>query len=81
MMKRISKYVVAALLSVTLSTVWLAEPVSAQVDDAIARPAVQDDTDNFDWGWLGLIGLLGLAGLMKRDRNDLRGTATTTTRT
>lgn len=29
-----------------------------------------DDSDGFDWGWLGLLGLIGLAGLRRRQDDD-----------
>ena len=81
MRKNIVKCLGTGLLSLALSTVWLVQPASAQIDDVGAAPVVQDDDDGFDWGLLGLLGLLGLGGLMRRDhhRNDHRVAATTTT--
>lgn len=88
MTQRLWNFFGVGLLSIALSTTWLAHPASAQVDEGLGtNRVVQNDDDGFDWGWLGLLGLIGLAGLMRRDRDrdrhqaGYRDTATTSTAT
>ena len=67
----------ASVIGLSLVTLPLALPVSAQTDTTpgtttTTEPvqgtnnAEQGDRD-FDWGWLGLIGLAGLAGLSRKN--------------
>ena len=62
----------ARLLLATAMTLAIGTAASsvafAQTADRAADRVVIDDNDNdFDFGWLGLIGLLGLTGLKRRE--------------
>jgi len=79
----LSKFIGAGVLSLSLATLPLTVPASAQTDagtvgttgtDTTAtynntNTAVEGDRD-FDWGWLGLLGLIGLAGLTKKSHEE-----------
>lgn len=80
-MKRpnLSKIVGASALALSLATLPLTLPVSAQTTTAPNRTNVETDRragtydtrdNDFDWGWLGLLGLIGLAGLAGRKRDE-----------
>lgn len=71
----LSKVAGAGVLSLSLVTLPLTLPASAQE----ASPNAMQGTENveegdrdFDWGWLGLIGLAGLAGLAKKREEPVR---------
>ncbi|NJP09787.1 MAG: hypothetical protein HC866_10125 [Leptolyngbyaceae cyanobacterium RU_5_1] len=68
----LSKLVGLGALSLSLTALPMALPVSAQTAPAPDSPTttVQDNDDGFDLGWLGLLGLLGLAGLAGKKRRD-----------
>lgn len=80
----LSKIVGASILSISLATVPLSLPASAQNN---TQPNTTEDTskptfdttpfqetknDNNNWGWLGLIGLIGLANLFRKPRQSAR---------
>lgn len=81
-MKRsdLSKLVGAGILAISLTTLPLSLPASAQSPDA--SPTVEDTTkptfdttplqetkdDNNNLGWLGLIGLIGLVNLFRKPK-------------
>jgi len=73
----LSKFIGAGVISLSLATLPLTLPASAQTDAGTTSTynttdtAVEGDRD-FDWGWLGLLGLIGLAGLTKRHEEPVR---------
>src|SRR4028118_1840876 len=78
---KISKFLGAGVIAVSVATVPFNLPASAQSNtapDTTTTTTNQQGVDNtnsdsdndFDWGWLGLLGLAGLAGLAGRKRND-----------
>lgn len=85
-MKRsnLSKVVGASILSLSLAAAPLTLSASAQttrttapttttspnVDTRQGTDYTRGDTNDFDWGWLGLLGLIGLAGLAGRKREE-----------
>ncbi|MCL1473885.1 WGxxGxxG family protein [Argonema antarcticum] len=84
-MKRsnLSKAVGAGILSLSLATLPVVLPASAQTDTTPNRTNTTTDYNNrsqgvdaergdrdFDWGWLGLLGLIGLAGLARPKREE-----------
>ena len=48
----------------------------AQPADNADRVVVDDDDNDFDYGWIGLLGLLGLAGLKRREVHTTHTTHT-----
>ena len=66
--------VLTAAISLGLAS---AMPVLAQPTDS-GSAANQGQSENRDWGWLGLVGLVGLAGLMRRRPEDQTGYGPTT---
>lgn len=91
-LSNLSKVVGAGVLTLSMATMPLTLPASAQ--DSSGTGTTGDTTqtqgtDNattgdrdFDWGWLGLLGLAGLAGLARKREEPTRyrdpGTAGTT---
>lgn len=76
-MKRfnLSKVVGVAVLSLSLATVPLSLPASAQQSSPESNSPTLDTTpfqetknDNNNWGWLGLLGLIGLANLFRKSK-------------
>jgi len=78
---KISKFLGAGVIAVSVATVPFNLPASAQSNtapDTTTTTTTQQGVDNtnsdsdndFDWGWLGLLGLAGLAGLAGRKRPD-----------
>ncbi|HEY9635879.1 MAG TPA: WGxxGxxG family protein [Coleofasciculaceae cyanobacterium] len=75
---KISKFLGAGVIAVSVATVPFNLPASAQTNTApdTTTTTTQQGVDNtnsdkdFDWGWLGLLGLAGLAGLAGRKRHD-----------
>lgn len=69
----------AGILSLSMAILPLTLSAQAQTNaqttpDAGVNTAptttINDDRNDFDWGWLGLFGLLGLAGLAGKKRDD-----------
>ncbi|MBW4464969.1 MAG: WGxxGxxG-CTERM domain-containing protein [Pegethrix bostrychoides GSE-TBD4-15B] len=48
-------------------------------DSVTPDTTIDDEDDDFNWGWLGLVGLLGLAGLTRKPetRTEYRDPRTT----
>lgn len=83
-MKRfnLSKVVGAAVLSLSLATVPLSLPASAQSSPDVqtspesnaptvdTTPFQETKGDNNNWGWLGLLGLIGLANLFRKSKHS-----------
>ncbi|MBE9229352.1 WGxxGxxG-CTERM domain-containing protein [Phormidium sp. LEGE 05292] len=81
---KLSKFLGASLVTLSLASLPLALPVSAQTGtpgttgdtttgtNTTSRTADYntDNRDSFDWGWLGLLGLIGLAGLAGRNKHE-----------
>lgn len=72
---KLSKFIGASLVSLSLASLPIASPVSAQINttDPVAptnRVLYDNERDSFDWGWLGLLGLIGLAGLAGRNKHQ-----------
>jgi MYXO-CTERM domain-containing protein len=75
------KNVKLSLLALSLATLPLALPASAQTNTAPGTGTTTDTTgdtryvrenDGFDWGWLGLLGLGGLLGLSRKREEPTR---------
>ncbi|HZV84593.1 MAG TPA: WGxxGxxG family protein [Brevundimonas sp.] len=70
----------AAALFLTAGAAVAQAPAAS--DDAsyqgTAGPAVVEEDDGMDWGWLGLLGLAGLLGLKKRKDEPVRTHPTNT---
>ena len=47
-------------------------PADGTYTDTATTPAVVEEEDGMDWGWLGIIGLAGLLGLRKRKDEHVR---------
>lgn len=68
----------AGILTLSMGILPLTLSAQAQTTTTTTDPGVNtaptttinDDRNDFDWGWLGLVGLLGLAGLAGRKRDD-----------
>ena len=78
-----NKIIVAATAAVLLSAgaaIAQAPPTSddANYPGTVAAPAVVEEDDGMDWGWLGVIGLAGLLGLKKRKDEPVRTHPTNT---
>lgn len=81
---KLSKFVGAGLLSLSLAVVPVAASATTGTDtttspnttnttsvDTNRRAGVDyAQDDGFDWDWLGLLGLIGLAGLLGRKREE-----------
>lgn len=76
---KLSKFLGASLVTLSLASLPLALPVSAQTGTTTDTTtggvnttdrAVYQERDTFDWGWLGLLGLIGLAGLAGRNKHE-----------
>lgn len=72
---KLSNFLGASLLTLSVASIPFASPVSAQVTTTdpvtpTAPTAVDYERDSFDWGWLGLLGLIGLAGLAGRNKHQ-----------
>ena len=79
-LSKVSKWVGASVLSLSLATLPVTLSASAQtnVDPATGGTGTTTtnvegyEDNNFDWGWLGLLGLIGLAGLMRKPTETVR---------
>ena len=79
---KLSKFLGASLVTLSLASLPLALPVSAQTGTTTDTTTNgtntttgtadynRDNRDSFDWGWLGLLGLIGLAGLAGRNKHE-----------
>ena len=77
----VSKLVGAGVLAASIAVVPLNLPAHAQGttgtstqqdgnSNAAGPISANTDSDNNNWGWLGLLGLAGLAGLAKKKHNQ-----------
>jgi hypothetical protein len=70
----LSKVVGAGVLSLSLATLPLSLPASAQNNAESNAPTVdttpfqETQNDHNNWGWLGLLGLIGLANLFRKPK-------------
>lgn len=87
-MKRsnLAKIVGTSFLSLSLATLPVVLPASAQTNTTTSPRGIDNTTvdttrsqgvdytnrgdRDFDWGWLGLLGLIGLAGLARPKREE-----------
>jgi hypothetical protein len=66
----------ASMLTFTIATMSMVNPVSAQTTAPGTNNTTTGNTtdtyrdDGFDWGWLGLLGLIGLAGLAGKNKHQ-----------
>ncbi len=62
----------ASMLTFTIATMSVLNPVSAQTTAPGTNANTTDtyEDDGFDWGWLGLLGLIGLAGLAGKNKHQ-----------
>ena len=80
---KLSKFLGASLVTLSLASLPMALPVSAQTGTNTGTNTdtttegvnttgrtVNYERDSFDWGWLGLLGLIGLAGLAGRNKHE-----------
>ncbi|MFB2897114.1 WGxxGxxG family protein [Aerosakkonemataceae cyanobacterium BLCC-F50] len=79
---KLSKFIGAGLVTLSLASLPLALPASAQTGTSSDTTTggtntttgtadyTRDNRDGFDWGWLGLLGLIGLAGLAGRNKHE-----------
>ncbi len=76
---KLSKFVGASLLSLSLASLPLTLPATAQTNSTTdgttsgvntTTRTADYNNDSFDWGWLGLLGLIGLAGLAGRNKHE-----------
>lgn len=76
---KLSKFLGASLVTLSLASLPIALPVSAQTGTTTDTTTegvnttgrtVNYERDTFDWGWLGLLGLIGLAGLAGRNKHE-----------
>lgn len=76
-LSKVSKWVGASVLSLSLATLPVTASAQTNVDPAIGTDPTTTvvegyEDDSFDWGWLGLLGLIGLAGLMRKPTETVR---------
>lgn len=70
----IAKFVGAGVLAIGLAIAPSTLPAHGQADPSPNNPTVdttpfaETQSDNNNWGWLGLIGLIGLANLFRKSR-------------
>lgn len=61
---------VVVAIVLTFAPVFAQEPRTDPVVNERTTVVDRDETNQPEFGWLGLLGLVGLGGLLKRDRHD-----------